>query len=43
MKVNLFSIILIPLSLWLGFTGRIDWWIIGFVWLSHIDFYVKIK
>lgn len=35
-SINLFALLMIPLSLWLGFTNRIDWWIIIFVWLMEI-------
>ena len=28
LTINLMIIVTIPLSLWLGFTGRVDWWVI---------------
>ena len=34
-------LVLAPLSIWLGATGRVDWWIIVLVWLS--DFSLKVR
>ena len=39
--INWFVLVTIPVSLWLGLTGRIDWWIIIFVWLMHISINMK--
>ena len=35
--INFFLPIGILLSLWLGFTGRVDWWVIIFVWVIQIQ------
>lgn len=41
-SIDLFAtFIMIPLSLWLGFTGRINWWIIIFVWLMGCELIFK--
>ena len=36
LTMNWFIFILIPLTLWLGFTNRVDWWIIILIICSHI-------
>lgn len=42
-SINLWSIGMIGLSLFLGITGRLDWWVIAFVWLMEIEINLKFK
>ena len=35
-SINLVSIVTIPLILWLGFTNRVDWWVILLIVLLNI-------
>ena len=39
--INLFSIITIAFAIWLGATGRVDWWVIAFVIVSHFEFNIS--
>lgn len=41
--VNLFFIISIPIALFLGFTGRVDWWTILLISLLNINITFQLK
>jgi len=41
-KLNLIAPIQIIVSLILGFTGLVNWWVIAFVWLMHTSFDIEI-
>lgn len=43
MNINIFSVLLIPYILWVGFTGRVDWWTIILVMLASVEVLVEIK
>lgn len=34
-KVNPFAVLVIFFAVWLGCTGRVDWWVIILIGLSH--------
>lgn len=36
-SINLFALVVVPLALWLGISGRVDWVILGFILLTHCD------
>lgn len=36
-SINPFAIIVTLLAIWLGVTGRVDWWIIVLIGLSHFE------
>ena len=36
-KINLAFLITVPLTIWLAASGRIDWWTLVAVWVSHIS------
>lgn len=42
-SINLIAPIALLLSLWLGFTDRIDWWVIILIWLMKFHFTLKLK
>lgn len=42
-SINLFAIVTIPLSIWLVATGRVDWWVVVFVWLMEIELTLKLR
>jgi len=42
-KINILFIISIPLALWLGFTGRINWWTILFIIIFNLKFKITYK
>lgn len=39
-EIDVMGIVLLVVSLMLGFTGRVSWWVIVLVWLStwHLKF-----
>ncbi len=34
--INLITFFAIPLALWLGVTGKVDWWVLIMIWVSHL-------
>lgn len=40
-KFNLIALIVIPVGIWLGYTHRIDWWVLGFMALSNCKLTIK--
>ena len=36
-KINVAFLITVPLTIWLAVSGRIDWWTLAVVWVSHIS------
>jgi len=42
-SINLVALITIPFSIWLGFSGRVDWWLIGLIWLMGLELNLKLK
>jgi hypothetical protein len=41
--LNLMFLLTFPLCLFLGFTGRVDWWVILLIFLFSWDINYKIK
>lgn len=42
-SVNLLSIIILPISIWFGITGKVDWWTIILIWLCACNITLKFK
>jgi len=43
MKVNLFSFITWPLSIYLCYIGKVDWWVLLIIFLSTIKLDISYK
>ena len=43
MKINILAPITIAFTLFLGFTGRVDWWVIALVWAVALEINVTLK
>lgn len=42
-EINIAHLVSVPLTIWLAYTGRIDWWILLAVWLPTFEFSISRK
>ncbi len=42
-SINLLAIIAIPFTIWLGVSGRVDWFLLGLIWLMECSLDIKLK
>jgi hypothetical protein len=42
-SINIAVFVIVPFAIWLGYTGRVDWWVIGFVAATHFSIDLKLR
>jgi hypothetical protein len=42
-SINLATLVLVPFTIWLGYTGRVDWWSIALIWAMEFSVDVKLR
>lgn len=42
-SINVAALVLIPFAIWLGCTGRVDWWVIAFIVSTHFSININLE
>lgn len=42
-KVDVFAALTVAVALILGITGKVDWWVVGLILLSHIHVEIPLE
>jgi len=42
-SMNLVVLVTVPLNIWLGCTGRVDWWVIALIWSLEFKLNLKLR